>query len=142
MPFTLKQLLLASAIAMTVAVHGQEKEDPIDADYRRCLLKDTSVANICNCAYDAYARWEKEMNNAYKRLNKALRNEREREALKKAQAAWETYRDAQFSTYDLMFNLPGIRWCSVRQDGRIEMVRSRALELKEYEEALKHKSAK
>lgn len=121
-------------------VYGQtEREDVIDLEYHDCLRKDSSYANICDCAFVAYGRWDKELNKTYDKLLKTIRKEEDKETLRQSQKAWLAYRDAEFTTYNYIFNLQGNRWCSIRQNERIEMVRSRTLQLRYYLESLKSK---
>ena len=112
---------------------GQTKgQSDIDEEYKACLAKDTTNATICGCAYTAYGKWDGEMNSVYKKLYKSLKRDKDRLSLKQAQTAWMAFRDAQFKSYDIMFNLPGGKYCTVRQDGRIDIVRARALQLQSY----------
>ena len=115
------------------------REDKIDITYRECLMKDTSVATRANCGFEAYKSWEHEMNIAYNRLLKELKKDKNKTALKQAQAAWIAYKNAEFASYDIMLNLPGGKWQGIRQDYRIEVVRERALQLRSYLETLKAK---
>jgi len=117
-----------------------KKENTIDVEYRNCVAKDTACPNISDCAFRAYDRWNKEMEDTYKDLLHELKKEDEKEALKQSQDAWLAYRDYTFKSYDLMFDLPGNKWCRLRHDDRILIVRSRALQLKNYFEVLKKKS--
>jgi uncharacterized protein YecT (DUF1311 family) len=113
--------------------------NPIDVDYQHCLAKDTSTVNICNCAFVAYGKWNKEMDNSYKKLLKTLKKENEKAVLKQSQTAWLAYRDAEFKSHDYIFNIPGNKWCSLRQDGRIDIVKARVMQLQDYLTALKAK---
>ena len=142
----MKHYLFALVTLLTISAtrsHAQEvKQDPIDLEYYAAILKDTSVAGISTCSFTAYKKWEKEMNNAYDRLNRMLKKDKEKQALKQSQTAWKAYRDAEFTSYDHMFNRPGSKWCFSRQDGRVDVVRARALQLRSYIEALKLNSKK
>jgi len=113
------------------------KEDRIDEEYRKCLLSDTSYANVADCSFAAFGKWDKEMNKAYNKLLDRLKKEKEKDALKQAQAAWKSYKDAEFTAYDFMFNQPGNKMSLMRAEGRIEVVRERTLQLRAYLEALK-----
>jgi uncharacterized protein YecT (DUF1311 family) len=115
----------------------ERKEDRIDIEYDNCLSKDTSTANICDCAFVAFDKWNKELDAAYKKLLRNLKKEKDKDALKQAQAAWVVFKDAEFKAYDFMFNIPGPNWCSLRQDGRIDIVRARTLQLRSYAESFK-----
>ncbi len=113
------------------------KEDAIDIAYRDCLLKDTSSGNIDACAFIAYGKWNKELDNAYNKLMKSLKKAKDKTALKQSQTAWKAYRDAEFASYDNMFNRPGNKFCLMRQNGRIDVVRARVLQLRGYAESMK-----
>ncbi len=113
------------------------KEDAIDIAYRDCLLKDTSSGNIDACAFVAYGKWNKELDKTYDKLMKTLKKTKDKNALKQSQTAWKAYRDAEFTSYDNMFNSPGKKWCALRQSGRIDIVRTRVLQLRGYLESMK-----
>ena len=113
------------------------KEDVIDIDFQDCLLKDTSSGNIDGCAFVAYGKWNKELDKAYDKLMKSLKKPKDKAALKQSQIAWKAYRDAEFTSYDNMFNCPGNKWCLLRQSGRIDIVRARTLQLRSYAESMK-----
>jgi len=134
----IKSLFFLSILFFSFSCSAQEeKKDEIDITYQACLAKDSSTANISACAFVAYGKWNKEMDNTYKKLLKSLKKEKDRAALKQSQAAWVMYRDAEFKSYDNMFNLPGSKYCLIRQDGRINIVRARTQQLREYAEDLK-----
>ena len=137
---TFFRILTCSITLLLLAIKADaqsEKEDAIDLAYRNCLLKDTSSGNIDGCAFIAYGNWNKELDKAYDRLLKELKKSKDKAALKQSQTAWKAYRDAEFTSYDNMFNCPGNKYCLMRQNGRIDIVRSRALQLRGYYEALK-----
>ena len=116
-----------------------KKENDIDKEYLACVANDTACPNVSDCAFRAYDRWNKEMEDAYKKLLHELKKEDEKEALKQAQDAWLNYRDYTFKSYDMMFDIPGNKWCRLRHDDRIDIVRTRALQLQNYFEVLKKK---
>ena len=116
------------------------KENDIDKEYNKCIARDTSTGNIGNCAFTAYGKWNKEMDDAYKKLLDMMKkNDSAKIALRKSQEAWVAYRDAEFSSYDRMFNYSGCKWCLIRHDDRIGLVRARALLLQNYIESFKKK---
>ena len=136
----LKLALILCLSVFSTAIYAQAaKQDPIDVAYKTCLATDTSSANIDACAFVAYGKWDKEMESAYKKLLRVLKKETDKTALKQSQTAWAAYRDASFKSYDNMFNRPGCKWCLLRHDDRIEVVRARTLQLRNYIEALKKK---
>ena len=131
--------VILSLFITTACTAQTKKEDEIDIAYQKCIATDTSTANIDACAFVAYAKWNKQMDEAYNRLMKKLKKEADKAALKQSQDAWIAYRDATFKSYDMMFNLPGCKWCLVRHDDRISVVRARALQLRNYAESFEKK---
>ncbi len=132
---TLLFLLLCS---LSTAAYAQSaKEDAIDIAFRECVSKDTSSGNINTCAFAAYGKWNKEMDKTYGKLMKALKKTKDKAAMKQSQTAWKAYRDAEFTSYNNMFNYPGSKWCMMRQAGRIDIVRARVLQLNGYLEGMK-----
>ncbi len=114
-----------------------EKQETIDLEYRACLAKDSSSANIDQCAFTAYAKWDREMDKAYKKLLNALSKPEDKAAVKQSQTAWIGYKNAEFKSYDCMFNRPGNQWCLLRQNSRIGMVRPRTVLLNNYLDVMK-----
>ena len=114
-----------------------ERKYPIDVAYNKCLSNDTTCGNISTCAFISYSKWDKEMEQAYIKLLKILKKEKDKAALTQSQTAWKAYRDATFKSYDNMFDLNGNKWCRLRHDYQIAIVRARALQLKNYFEVLK-----
>ena len=112
------------------------KEDRIDEEYQKCIAKDTSYVNLSNCAFVAFAQWDKEMEKTYKKLLKATKKGKDMNALIQAQKAWVAYKNAEFNSYNNMYNLPGNKWSMLRLDSRIELVRARTLQLRGYLESL------
>ena len=114
---------------------------PIDKAYDACIAKDTSCGNLYNCAFEAYAAWDRMMDKEYKKLLKNLKAEKDKTAMKLAQTAWVNYRDNEFKAYDNIFNKQGSCWTQLRATGRIDIVRKRALQLLQYntELAKKHR---
>jgi uncharacterized protein YecT (DUF1311 family) len=129
-------LLFAS---FCLSAHAQDKQYPIDREYQDCLAKDTSAGNLYTCAFEAYAAWDRMMDKEYKKLLRNLRSDKDRNAMKQAQTAWIAYRDAEFKSYDNMFNRPGANWIRMRAEGRIDVVRARALQLADYNTNLNKK---
>ena len=133
----MRTLLLIFLIGIATTTNAQTiKQDDIDKEYNKCIAADTSCAVVSDCAFRSYAKWEQQMKDEYDRLLHELKREEDKTALKDAQKAWLAYRDATFVSYDMMFNIPGDKWCRQRHEDRIDLVRSRALQLRDYYEAL------
>jgi len=131
--------ILLTTFTVASASAQDRKQDDIDIQYCKCIAIDSSCAVVSDCAFRAYAAWEKQMKDEYDRLLRELKKEDDKLALKQAQSAWLAYRDATFTSYDFMFNLPGNKWCRQRHEDRISMVRDRTLQLRNYYELLRKK---
>ena len=116
-----------------------DKKEPLDVSYEDCLLKDTSNTNICNCAYETYGKWDKELEKAYNKLLKELKLPKDQNAFIESQKSWKAYRDAEFQSYDNMFNKTGSKWTFERANDRINIVKARTLQLREYYQILTSK---
>jgi uncharacterized protein YecT (DUF1311 family) len=132
-------LILLFFFMVNLCAAQTKKEEDIDVDYQKCVLQDSSCTNVSGCAFIAYDKWEKKMNNTYDALLRELKKEEDKTALKASQAAWLAYRSATFASYDKMFNIPGDKWCRLRHEDRIDIVRTRTLQLRTYFENLKKK---
>lgn len=134
----MKQLSIIFLLLMAVPCLAQtERQETNDLEYRGCLAKDSSAANINLCAFTAYAKWDKEMNKAYKKLLNTLSKPEDKAAVKQSQSAWIAYKNAEFKSYDCMFNHPGNQWCLLRQNSRIGMVRARTVLLYNHLDVMK-----
>ncbi len=132
-------LIVFSVVVSPVHLYAQEvqAEDRIETEYKACLGNDTSVVTICNCSFKAYAKWNDQMEYYYKKLIREIPNDTAKEIGKKAQNAWLTWRDTEFGTYNCIFDKEGSKWNRVRAEGRLNMMRERAQQLKAYYEVLR-----
>ncbi len=131
-------ILLFCFIIFQFGVNAQDLpvQHPIDKTFTECQARDTSAGNLYNCAFEAYASWDRLMDKEYKKLIKNLKADKDKSAMKAAQISWVAYRDNEFRAYDNMFNKPGQYWTRLRALGRIDIVRTRALQLQQYNENL------
>jgi len=114
-------------------------EDPIDKAYESCKTEHNTPAGMANCAFDAYKRWDSDLNKYYNKVIKSLKKQGDISSFKKSQEAWVAFRDAEFGAYNNMFNKPGDRWAVIRAESRIAIVRARVLQLREYYDSLQKK---
>ena len=136
-----KMFLLLSLLLITIHCTAQTTEkDPIDVDYENCIGKDTSGSTISNCVYIAYGKWQSELDKYYDRIMKKLVKPKDKSSFKQAENAWLAYRSAEFSAYDNMFNKPGGNWYVLRLNSRVNVIRERVQQLRDYYEALDEKS--
>jgi uncharacterized protein YecT (DUF1311 family) len=113
-----------------VAEEEKEKPDPVDAAYEACIEKDPSTAGMLDCAGEAEAAWDAELNAAYKALSAELKDEA-LEALKQAQRAWIAQRDREYALQEeVLRQLQGTMWGPVMSDQRVTIVKNRTLQLR------------
>ena len=134
-----KGLLVVFIFCISTCFAQSATMDPIDIEYKECLSKDTSTSNLYICAFETYAKWDKQMDREYKKLQKKIKREKDKKALVQAQNAWVSFRDFEFKSYDNMFNQPGYNWVLQRANGRIDLVRARTMQLKAYNDAFDKK---
>ena len=137
----MKKVIFVIFIFSSVTIYGQkkEKQHPIDVRREQCLNKpeNQNTYGCRDCERIAYEEWDKEMNVYYKRLMSYLGNE-EKEKLKIAQRRWIAYRDSEMDFIGTTcYNLQGTLWGIVASQRYMEIVRARAIELKDYCETLK-----
>src|ERR1700682_1372026 len=105
---------------------------PIDKALEACIDKNGSTAGMVECTDKAYAAWDKELNKNYGALMLALKP-KPKEALRTAQLEWIKYRDLEFRFINSVFDtLDGTMYIPMRISSRMEAIKKRALELKDY----------
>lgn len=117
-----------------------KKENPIDIQEKKCLDKDNiSNADQCNCTIKAQEGWDKELNKYYSLLKTKLKSE-DFEILKNSQKHWIAYRDKEFLFISKYFFeiKQGTMWYAVAEDKKREIIKFRAIELKNYYEMLEY----
>jgi uncharacterized protein YecT (DUF1311 family) len=126
--------VLFSAIAS--AEDEPKKDHPIDKTLEVCLQENLSTAGMVECIGQGYEMWDRELNRAYKALDRQL-DAKGKASLKKAQLAWLKYRDAEFGLLDSIYSkLQGTAYIPARAYSRLNIVRARALELNHHLELL------
>ena len=78
------------------------------------------------------------MNKAFNGVLKSLKLSKDKTAFKHAQSAWLAFRDAEYKSFDNMFNNASYQWCKMRADSRITIVKTRAIQLNNYYDSLKY----
>jgi uncharacterized protein YecT (DUF1311 family) len=115
--------------------------DPIDVQYEKAMDKDPSTMGMRSAANDARAKWDKDMNKSYANLMAGLNNEK-KNALRMSQRSWLTFRDAETeSNAKIIASQDGTLWQLTATIHQMDVVRSRALQLREYESALAEQKA-
>src|SRR3569623_1805236 len=99
----MKYYLLAFILFCSVTnskAQVQTTEDPIDKAYESCKAEHNTPAGMANCAFDAYKHWDSDLNKYYNKVIKLLKKRGDISTFKKSQAAWVTFRDAEFTAYN------------------------------------------
>jgi uncharacterized protein YecT (DUF1311 family) len=121
---------LSYLLATVSGVVAQEQTHPIDKTLEACIDKNGSTAGMVQCTDKAYAAWDKELNQNYGELMRALKP-LQKETLRLAQLEWIKYRDLDFKLIDSLYDtMQGTMYIPMRIDARMEVVQKRALELK------------
>ncbi|MFH1152116.1 MAG: lysozyme inhibitor LprI family protein, partial [Nanoarchaeota archaeon] len=114
---------------------GQE-EHPIDQSLEECLQKSQCVtARMKACLEEAKTQWENELNKYYNLLMVVLKKE-DRKKLQKSQLAWERFKNLEYVFIPEYFLEFGSYVGVAIRDQKVEIVRARALQLKQYYETL------
>ena len=116
----------------------EELKHPIDQQLEDChsIGKNQTTHGMIACEEAARAAWDVELNKNYKLLMAKL-TAPEQEKLRASQRQWLLYRDKELDFSGQMFyNMDGTMWLVVAAGRRTEIVRSRALELKDYYDIL------
>jgi uncharacterized protein YecT (DUF1311 family) len=126
-------LAVASILLLaTVSIAQEQPQHPIDKTLEACIDKNGSTAGMVECTDKAYAAWDKELNKNYGELMRALKTA-QKETLRLAQVEWIKYRDLQFKFIDSIYDtLDGTMYIPMRIDARLEVIKKRALELKDF----------
>lgn len=91
---------------------------------------------MVECTDKAYAAWDKELNQNYGKLMRTLKPP-QKETLRLAQLEWIKYRDLDFKLIDSVYDtMQGTMYIPMRIAARLEVLKKRALELKDYQDLL------
>ncbi|HVS21046.1 MAG TPA: lysozyme inhibitor LprI family protein, partial [Pyrinomonadaceae bacterium] len=131
---TVPSISLAHPVATAPGsvIQEQPAQHPIDKTLVACIDKNGSTAGMVECADRAYAAWDKELNKNYGELMRALKP-KQKEALRLAPLEWIKQRDLDFKFIDSLYDtFEGTMYIPMRVDARMEVIKKRALELKNY----------
>ncbi|QEE48147.1 DUF1311 domain-containing protein [Flavobacterium alkalisoli] len=107
----------------------------IDVELKECIkLSEGIDAEIVKCELNAAEAWDGELNKYYKQLMGVL-NPEQQKALKESQRQWIIYKDMEGSFLSQFYGKQkGSMWRVVSANRVKEIIKTRALELKEYYE--------
>ncbi len=139
---TIHAITLAIFSFVTFQTFGQDnagkEKHPIDIRLEKCHSVDSNQTTygMMNCEAIARDEWDLEMNKYYKLLMDTLQTDAKAK-LKAAQVSWLNYRDNEKEFAGTMYyNIQGTMWHVVAAGRNCDIVRQRALELKDYYEIL------
>lgn len=132
-----KAFCVLGLVLLAPLTQAQEEKHRIDQWLEGQLEKNHSTAGMCDALHQAGVMWDEQMNVSYKYLIEKF-NAEQKADLQKSQRAWLAFRDAESKVQSL---LADPYFGSI---GRVdaaneyyEMIKSRALKLTVYEEALR-----
>jgi uncharacterized protein YecT (DUF1311 family) len=129
MPKSVLSLAVVLLLSLMSFAQGESKH-PIDKALDACIDKNGSTAGMVECTDKAYAAWDKELNKNYAELMRKLKPP-QKEALRLSQLEWIKHRDLEFRFLDSMFDtFQGTMYIPMRIGAHLDIVKSRALELK------------
>ena len=109
-----------------------KKIHPIDKRLQKAIDRDISTANMKKAGRMALGEWEQELEKYYSGLIKEL-NDNEKVFLEKSQKDWQEYRKSEIEFFDALYGtMRGSMFSTLKVNGRMELVKQRALELKRY----------
>jgi len=112
------------------AAESENEKHEIDIFVDKAMDKDPSTAGMIKAMDEGEKLWDAELNKYYKLLSEKLDKE-SKAALKKAQLAWITFRDAEFAMIaDIYSKQEGTMYRVIAVSLRMEVVKRRALDLK------------
>jgi len=123
--------LISILLLASLSTAQEQPQHPIDKALDACIDKNGSTAGMVECTDKAYAAWDKELNKNYGELMRVL-NPKQKEALRQAQLEWIKYRDLEFKSIDSVYDtLEGTMYIPMRISAHLEVIKKRALELKD-----------
>jgi len=130
-------LRLALLVACLGAVsRADDDKHPIDLWLKKALDRAASTADTRHALQTAEAKWDQEMNRAYKTLMRRL-DRTQRAMLLRSQKAWLAFRDAEIQTSDaIVGSKQGTMWLPVIDEKHVDLVKARALQLADYDRLL------
>ena len=109
-----------------------EDLDPIDKVERECISKTASTYEMNRCSQIAQQSWEKDIQNSLVELKKFLSSE-DYKKLQLSQSSWENYKNKDYALINSVISYKqGTMYLNFREGWRTEIVKQRALILREY----------
>jgi uncharacterized protein YecT (DUF1311 family) len=134
----MRNIFIAFLLCISNSAFAQEEPTPhpIDIWLQQSLEKDYTTMGMREAMNTAREKWDQEMNQIYIRLMSRL-NKEQKASLRESQRAWLKFRDAEGKVIsNIIASKEGTMWQLTATNKGMELVRARALQLKEYEDAL------
>ncbi|HOT74269.1 MAG TPA: DUF1311 domain-containing protein [Candidatus Wallbacteria bacterium] len=126
----LSAFIIINYKAPAFAGESETPKHEIDIFVEKAMDKDPSTAGMIAATEEGEKKWDAELNKYYKLLMGAVDKESQA-ALKKAQLAWITFRDAEFEMIATLYSKKeGTMYRVIAAGARMEVVKKRALDLK------------
>ena len=125
-------LLILMAVVFSGCTTQTTSSNPIDRAEEECIAKASSTYEMNRCSVIAQKKWEKEIQNSLDTLKKNL-TEDDYAVIEKSQQAWNEYKIAEYELIDKIISYKqGTMYSNVREGLRTDILKQRALKLKEY----------
>lgn len=112
--------------------NAQTKVHPIDKAEEACISKTADTQAMNKCSDIAQKAWEKEIVKTLSEL-KSVMDEDSYKSLLASQKSWEIYRNNEFQAINKMLaDKQGTMYLNVSKGLKVDIVKQRALKLKEY----------
>lgn len=134
-----KLLFILITNLFILPIFSQEKEYPIDVEMNHCLQNIQSTADQRNCINNAYTKWDKLLNEEYRKLLKKFTDE-EKDLFIVSQRNWIKFRDKEFEFINTYYynNEKGTLFFVMGDLKKMEIVKKRVLEFQEYSETFEN----
>jgi uncharacterized protein YecT (DUF1311 family) len=130
--------LALTILLLAVSLAAQETHE-IDRAHAACLEKAHTTVQMTECSGAARDQWDAELNKNYKELLGALKPAAKL-SLRFAQKEWMRFRDAEIKNIGAIYGtLQGTVYIPMRAESAMEIVRARAMQLRQYCDALQQK---
>ena len=125
-------LLILMAVVFSGCTTQTTSSNPIDRAEEECIAKASSTYEMNRCSVIAQKKWEQEIQNNLDTLKKNL-TEDDYAVIEKSQQAWNEYKIAEYELIDKIISYKqGTMYSNVREGLRTDILKQRALKLKEY----------
>lgn len=127
--------LLLLVLSISVLSTSSAWAYSIDDKHKSCLDEAQTTVAMVSCNEMAYKLWDSELNAVFRQLYSALPS-RQKKALLASQQEWLQFRDKEFQFLNAYFARQGTIWSVIAGQPKIQLVKDRVLELRNYIDAV------